>query len=336
MTEQDRRQPPSPMRSADIESLDGVRIHFVETGPEDGPVVLFVHGFPELSFSWRHQLAAAGSAGYRAVALDVRGYGRSGKPPGIEDYRMVKHVADNVALADHLGASRVVLVGHDWGSPITWSSALLRPDLFDAVCLMSVPYMTPGLGRPTQLLAQLYGPDNEFYLNYFQEPGRVEAEAEEDLRRWLGGFYYGASAEGAESGGAFMAVIPKGERMVDRLPRLDHDLDWLPPADLEVYVAAFEQSGITGGLNRYRNLDRDAEDFAFMHGCPLRAPTLYIGGDRDGPTIWGANAIGRFSETVPDLRGSHILEGCGHWMQQERPDVVNELLLGFLAEVRPI
>ncbi len=311
-----------------------VRIHYVEQGPSDGPLVLMVHGFPELSYSWRNQLPALAAAGYHAVALDVRGYGRSGKPRRVEDYRVVLHVADNAALAEHFGAEHVVIVGHDWGAPISWSSVLLRPDLFDAIALLSVPYAPPSVSQPTKVFAEMVGPDNEFYMNYFQEPGRAEAEAEEDVRRWLEGFYYGASADGVHAG-AGMAIIPRGERLVDRLPALDTELAWLSASKLDVYVSEFERTGLAGGLNRYRNLDRDWADLASLRGQPLLVPALFIGGDRDGPTIWGASAIARFGVTLPLLKGSHVLENCGHWVQQERADDVNRLLLEFLAEVRP-
>ena len=327
--------PPTTERHGNANS-DGVRIHYVEQGPDNGPVVLMVHGFPELSYSWRHQLPVLAAAGYRAVAIDVRGYGRSGKPWAIEDYRLLRHVADNVAVAGQLGADKAVIVGHDWGAPISWTSALLRPDLFNAVALLSVPYRPPGARRPTQAFAELAGPDNEFYMNYFQEPGRVEAEAEADMRRWLEGFFYGASADAPSGTDAGMWIIPKGERMVDRLPRLGTQLAWLPKKDFDVYVGEFERTGLRGGLNRYRNLDRDADDLAALRGQPLRVPTLFIGGDRDGPTVWGANTIARFPQTLPLLEGSHILENCGHWVQQEEPGEVNRLLVDFLTEVRPI
>ncbi|MHB1988695.1 MAG: alpha/beta fold hydrolase [Acidimicrobiales bacterium] len=318
---------------------DGVRIHYVEHGPESGPLVLLVHGFPELSYSWRNQLPVLADAGYHAVAIDVRGYGRSGKPPRVEDYRLVRHVADNVAVARHFGASRanpVVIVGHDWGAPISWTSVLLRPELFAGIVLLSVPYSPPGKRRPTRVFAELVGADNEFYMNYFQEPGRAEAEAEEDLRRWLAGFYYAASGDAPPGAGASMAIIPRGERLSDRLVALDRELPWLRAGELDVYVEEFERTGLTGGLNRYRNLDRDWEDLAWLREQPLCVPALFVGGERDGPTIWGANAISRFSETLADLRGSHILKGCGHWVQQERAAEVNQLLLEFLGDVRPV
>ena len=164
----------------------------------------------------------------------------------------------------------------------------------------------------------------------------MEAEAEEDVRRWLEGFYYGASADAATAGGANMFIIPKGERMVDRLLGFNDEPAWLPKEDLDVYVAEFERTGLRGGLNRYRNHDRDFQDLASLRGQPLRVPVVFIGGDKDGPTAWGANAIARFPETLPLLTGSHILENCGHWVQQEKADEVNHLLMDFLADVRPI
>ena len=326
----------SSLRHGLVDS-DGTRIHYVADGPADGPVVLFLHGFPELSYSWRYQLPAVAAAGYHAVALDVRGYGRSGKPSALEEYRMVRHVADNVAIARQLEADEVVVVGHDWGAPIAWSSSLLRPDLFSAAALLSVPYSPPSVRPPTEVFAELAGAEHEFYMNYFQRPGRAEAEVEEDVRRWVEGFYRAAAGDAPEGAGAALAIIPRGERLVDRLPPAGAGSpSFLSADELEVYVATFELTGLTGGLNRYRNLDRDWADLAAFRGRPLKVPTLFVGGEKDGPTVWGANAIGRFATTVPDLRGAHILEGCGHWIQQERPDEVNALLLAFLAEVRPV
>jgi pimeloyl-ACP methyl ester carboxylesterase len=318
-------------RHRDVQ-LDDVSIHVVEQG--SGPLVLLVHGFPETSYSWRHQLPVLAEAGYRAAAIDVRGYGHSTQPEAIDAYRMMRHVADNVGVVEALGADEAVIVGHDWGSPIAAASALLRPDLFTAVALLSVPYMPPSHRRPTEAIAELAGDRGEFYITYFQVPGRAEAEAAEDLRRWLVGFYFGASGEAPPEAASF-GVVPEGVRMMELFAAPDGEMSWLPDADLDYYVAEFERTGVAGGLNRYRNLDRDWEDLAALRGQPIRVPSLFIGGDKDGPVIWGAGAIARFGETLPDLRGQHILPGCGHWTQQERPEEVNELLLGFLAEVRP-
>ncbi len=312
---------------------DGITIHALELG--EGPLVLFVHGYPETSHSWRHQLPALAAAGYKAVAIDVRGYGRSSCPPGIEQYSMGRLVADNVRIAEALEADRVVIVGHDWGSPIASTSALLRPDLFDALVMLSVPYAPPSVRAPIPLLAEIYGADAEFYMNYFQQPGRADAEAAEDVRSWLLGIYYGAMA-GAPAEARPFAVIPKGKRMKDFLVQPAGDLSWLSVDDLGEYVAAFERSGFVGGHNRYRNLDGDWAELAAFRGRPVEVPSLFIGGDEDGVTRFMAGAIAGFPETLPRLWGSHILERCGHWIQQEQPEEVNRLLLEFLAEVRPL
>ncbi|MGH9293209.1 MAG: alpha/beta fold hydrolase [Acidimicrobiales bacterium] len=309
-------------------------IHLVEQG--GGPAVLLVHGFPETSYSWRHQLPALAAAGYRAVAIDVRGYGGSSRPASVDEYRMVRHVADNVAVAEALGEDHVVVVGHDWGAPIAWSSTLMRPDLFDALVLLSVPYAPPGAEAPTGVFARVAGPEHEFYMSYFQEPGRVEAEIGPDVRGFLAGVYLGASGD-APPGTANFSLIPRGATFQEMLPRVDTwpELGWMAEEDFARYVGAFEETGLTGGLNRYRNLDGDWADFAAFRGRPIGVPTLFVGGERDGPTIWGTKAIGAFDRTLSDCRGVHVLSGIGHWIQQEAAVEVNRLLLAFLAEVRP-
>lgn len=314
-----------------VVTANGVRIHLVEQG--EGPLVLLVHGFPESWYSWRHQLPALAAAGYRAVAIDVRGYGRSSKPAGIEAYRMLLHVGDNVGVVKALGEEQAVIVGHDWGSPIAASSALLRPDLFRAVALLSVPYATGSPTRPTEAFRRMGG-EEEFYIEYFQQPGRAEAEIEEDVRGWLAGFYVGASADATPPGdGGTIATVPVDGKLRDRFTVPDKLPGWLREADLDVYAGEFERSGFAGPLNRYRNVDRDWEDLNALANCPITVPSLFIGGDRDGPTIWGRPAIERFPKSLPALRGVHILENCGHWVQQERAQRVNELLVSFLRDL---
>ena len=310
----------------------GTRIHCVEAG--DGPLVLLVHGFPESWYSWRHQLPALANAGYRAVAIDVRGYGRSSKPLDVDAYRMVGLVADNVGVVQALGADNATIVGHDWGAPIAWKSALLRPDVFPAVAGLSVPYSPPSPIRPLDMMRALAG-EEEFYVEYFQEPGRAEAEIEADVRDWLLGFMFTASGDAPppdlEQG--TIGTIPYGAQMKDRFHRPDPMPDWLSEADLDVYASEFEHTGFRGPLNRYRNVDRDWEDLAAWRGASIDVPALFIGGDRDGPTVLGATAIAAFGTTLPKLHRSIILEGCGHWTQQERPNEVNEALLDFLGGV---
>ena len=252
----------------------GTRIHCVEEG--SGPMVLLVHGFPESWFSWRHQLPAIAEAGFRAVAIDVRGYGRS--PPhsrsrptecfstSVRPSGVVEGLAGRDAPA--------IIIGHDWGAPIVAHSALLRPDIFTAVATLSVPYHPPGGRRPTEAFAEtgrLFGEEEEFYINYFQEPGRAEREIEIDVRSWLLGFYVGASADGVRSASdrGSMATVARGRMMRDRFPVTDVLPDWLTDEDLEFYVQEFERTGFRGPLNRYRNVDRDWQDLQPWRDAPI-------------------------------------------------------------------
>ncbi|MFE7031006.1 alpha/beta fold hydrolase [Streptomyces sp. NPDC057621] len=313
--------------------VPGGRIHLVEQGT--GPLVLLVHGFPELWHSWRHQLPALAAAGYRAVAIDVRGYGRSSAPDDVEAYRIGAHVEDNVAVVHALGEETAVIVGHDWGSTIAADSALLRPDVFTAVGLLGVPYAPRGGMRPTDVFAMIGG-DEEFYVSHFQEPGRAEAEIEPDVRGWLAGFYatlvgdtMPASGEGAGSGAVFF--VPKGGRLSDRFVR-DRP-SWLTDEELDFCAAEFERTGFTGALNRYRSMDRDWEDLADFDGAPLTQPSLFVAGELDASIAWLADAIKAFPDTLPGLVSSHLVEGSGHWVQQERPEEVNRLLTDWLRSL---
>ncbi|WP_327350091.1 alpha/beta hydrolase [Streptomyces sp. NBC_01321] len=323
--------PSADLRHRTIEAPAG-RLHLVEQGT--GPLVLLVHGFPESWYSWRRQLPALAAAGYRAVALDVRGYGRSSKPAATDAYRMLDLVEDNVALVRALGEERAVVVGHDWGSNIAATSALLHPEVFRAVGLLSVPYAPPGGPRPTDVFAQMGG-DEEFYVSYFQEPGRAEAEMEPDVRGWLAGFYAALSADTMPAQGEpdphFVART--GGRLRDRFPGGKLPA-WLTEDDLDVYAGEFERTGLTGALNRYRNMDRDWEDLAQYGGAPIKQPSLFIGGALDASTTWMADAIDAYPATLPGLASTHILDGCGHWIQQERPEEVNRLLTAWLASLQ--
>ncbi|HEX7037888.1 MAG TPA: alpha/beta hydrolase [Pseudomonadales bacterium] len=309
-------------------SANGIRLHYVACG--SGPTVILVHGFPESWYSWRHQLPALAKAGYRAVAVDVRGYGRSSKPVRVDDYRMINNVGDMVGLVRALDCGTAVIVGHDWGAPIAWNSALLRPDLFRAVAGLSVPYAPPALPSEPSPLTRMrtLGGDEQFYVDYFQEVGRAEAEIEADVRRWLLGFYWCAS--GDVQNGPNISRVPRGGRLMDKFVYPEAMPSWLTDDDLDVYTREFEYSGFFGPLSRYRNVERDFVDLAAFAGQPIRQPSLFVGGSKDGPTVWGAPAIERFGETLPGLYRSEILDGAGHWIQQERAEATNELLLDFL------
>ncbi|MFI2032400.1 alpha/beta fold hydrolase [Streptomyces buecherae] len=309
------------------------RTHVAECG--SGPLVLLVHGFPESWYSWRHQLPALAAAGYRAVAVDVRGYGRSSNPSAVEAYRMVELVADAAAVVEGLGERTAVIVGHDWGANIAAHAALLRPDVFTAVGMLSVPYAPRGPVRPTDAFAGIGG-DEEFYVSYFQRPGRAEAEIEPDVRGWLAGFYAALSADTMPPADAPSPYfVPQGGRMRDRFPG-DRAPAWLSSADLDTYAGEFERTGLTGALSRYRAIDRDWADLADRDGAPITRPALFIGGTRDASTTWMADAIAAFDRTLPALTACHLIDGCGHWVQQERPDEVTRMLLDWLGALPPV
>ncbi|QNS08240.1 alpha/beta fold hydrolase [Streptomyces xanthii] len=323
-----RSEPTSVLRHRIVEAPAG-RLHLAEQGT--GPLVLLVHGFPESWYSWRRQLPALAAAGFRAVAIDVRGYGRSSKPAATDAYRMLDLVADNVAVVRALGEESAVVVGHDWGSNIAAASALLHPEVFRAAGLLSVPYAPPGGPRPTDVFDHIGGPDQEFYVSYFQEPGRAESEIEPDVRGWLAGFYAALSADTMPAEGEpDPHFVAPGGQLRDRFP--DGPLPgWLSEEELDVYAAEFERTGLTGALNRYRNMDRDWEDLAPHSGAAIKQPSLFIGGTLDASTTWMSDAIDAFPATLPALSAAHLLDGCGHWIQQERPDEVNRLLTDWLA-----
>ncbi len=304
------------------------RTHVVEQG--SGPLVLLVHGFPESWYSWRHQLPAMAAAGFRAAAVDVRGYGRSSRPAATDDYRMRELVADAVAVVHALGERTAVIVGHDWGSAVATNAALIRPDVFRAVAMLSVPYTPRGGPRPSTLFASMGGAE-EFYVSYFQEPGRAEAEIEPDVRGWLAGFYAALSGDTMPApGDPVPHFVTPGGTLRERFPagRLPA---WLSGTDLDVFAGEFERTGMSGALARYRAMDRDWEDLAEHDGAPVAQPSLFIGGALDASTAWLADAIDAFPATLPGLVSSHILDGCGHWLQQERPAETSRILTDWLT-----
>ena len=286
---------------------------------------------PRVGRAWRLQLPALAAAGYRAAAPDLRGYGGSVKPVPVEAYRMLNHVADNVAIVHELGAESAAVVGHDWGSPIAAASALMRPDLFTAVGLLGVPYTPRGDVRPSEAFAQMDG-EEEFYVSYFQQPGRAEAEIDEAPRAWLRGFAAALDGDTPAPPGWF--TVPRGAALRDRFPTGDAPPAWLPEAELDALAADLAAGGSAGPLNRYRNFDRDWEDLAAFAGRVITQPAIYIAGAADASTMWLADVVARQAEWLPGPGGVHLLEGCGHWVQQERPEEVNALLLEWLAAPR--
>lgn len=307
--------------------VPGGRLALREQGR--GPLVLLLHGFPESSRAWDRQLPAIARAGFRAVAPDLRGFGESSQLAAVEDGRLLAHVADLVALVSALDERTAIVVGHDVGATIAADAALLRPDVFAAVGMLGVPYAPRGGPRPTSLFGQLGG-EEEFYVSYFQEPGRAEAEIARDVRGWLAGFYAALSGD-TMADGSYAFVAP-GREMRDRFP--DARPAWLTDEELDRDAAVLERTGLSGPLARYRNVDRDWEDLVAWDGAPIRQPSLFAAGALDPSVAWMADAIGAFPATLPGLVSSHLLDGCGHWLQRERPAELNELLVDWLLQVR--
>lgn len=313
----------------------GIRIHCVGSTPEAAadqgrPLVVLIHGFPESWYSWRHQLTALTDAGFCPVAIDVRGYGRSDAPPSIGSYAMSALVGDVIAVLDHAGRDQAVVVGHDWGAPVAWNTALMRPDRVSGVAGLSVPYSPRGDTKPLDAFRALAA-DELFYIDYFQQPNVVEAEVEEDLAGWLRGFYFTASGE-ADHGKPPMIFVTPGHQLRERLQQPQPgQMSWMSDEDFDFYLNEFQRTGLTGGFNRYRNITRDWYELAPWRLAPITVPAMFIGGDRDGPTLLGQNAIDRFPTSLPHLVHSEILTDCGHWVQQEQADVVNRLLVDFVT-----
>jgi pimeloyl-ACP methyl ester carboxylesterase len=312
-----------------VVETNGIRMHLAEQG--EGPVVLLCHGFPESWYSWRHQIPALAGVGYRAVAPDMRGYGQTDRPEAVEQYTQLHHVGDMVGVLDALGAETAVIVGHDWGAPVAWNAALLRPDRFRAVAALSVPYTPRGGVRPTEALARTYR-DTFMYMLYFQAPGVAETELEQDVRRTMRRVLSGLSGEGA----GLRTPRPAASSFLEEIPELDRLPAWLTEEDIDFYAAEFARTGFRGGLNWYRNLDRTWELMAAWRGARIAVPALFIAGDRDPVIARTRAAMEGMSATVPGLTGTVMLAGCGHWTQQERPREVNEALLAFLAAVAPV
>lgn len=322
----------SPVPGVSLQTITANNLHMryaeAGTGQAGAPLVLFCHGWPESWYSWRHQLQAVSAAGFRCVAPDMRGYGGTQAPETIEHYTLFHLVGDMAELVKALGETKAIIVGHDWGAPVAWHAALWRPDLFPAVCAMSVPYSPPGHIDVLSALEKLGIFD--FYMQYFQKPGVAEAEMQQDIRGALRRIYYTAGGDLTEPGKGF-ARLPEGTLLSNTVDPATLPA-WLSEADLDYYAGEFARAGFRGGFNWYRNLRRNWELSGPWRGQPIRQPSLFIAGSRDGVLRFPAAKahLEAYPRTLPGLRGCHILEGAGHWVQQERSDEVSRLLIEFL------
>jgi pimeloyl-ACP methyl ester carboxylesterase len=286
--------------------VNGIELHFVEEGA--GPLVVLCHGFPELAFSWRHQIPALAAAGYRVVAPDMRGFGQSSAPAEIDAYDVVSLCRDMTGLLDALGEQSAIFVGHDWGGSLVWSLAVLEPERVRAVAGLSVPFVPRAPAAPIPIMRRHLGED--FYIVWFQQPGIADEALARDVRRTLTTSRQWTSDWAAEDG-----------HMPKRAP-------WMSEEELSVYVREFERTGFTGGLNWYRNIDRNWELTERVADRHVVQPAFFLTGELDPVRrFMPAEAMHGW---VDDLRAEVVVPDAGHWVQQQAPDTVNAALLEFL------
>jgi pimeloyl-ACP methyl ester carboxylesterase len=279
-------------------------------------------------------LQALALAGFHAVAPDMRGYGDSGRPAEIERYSLLHLVGDMIGVLDSLGEKTAVIAGHDWGAPVAWHAALMRPDRFRAVIGLSVPYRPRGSIAPTTVMPQT--DEASFYQLYFQTPGVAEKELETDVRASLRKILFSGSGDvprrnpGAAPTG--VGMVPRAGGFLSRMVNPESLPAWLGEADVDTYVEQFQRSGFRGGLNWYRNIDRNWELLAAFAGASVSVPALYMAGDLDLVVSFPRmkEVIADLPRYIPQLRGTIMLPGCGHWTQQERANEVNKALIEFL------
>lgn len=321
-------------RNFQLIETNSIRLRTVIEGT--GPLVILLHGWPQCWYLWRHQIAPLVEAGFQVAVPDQRGYGGSDRPPEIEDYNIIELMNDVVGLASALGHEQFIVVGHDWGAPVAWHTALLHPQRVRAVVGMSVPYVRGRIGAMTR--QENFG-DNFWYMVYFQQPGVAEAELEADIRRSLRMIYFTVSGDlpaemrpGRKPATAkFLDGWTDPAQLSGRLP------EWLTEEDLDYYVAQFEQSGFRGPLNWYRNIDRNLEltpQLESPETGKIGQPSFFIAGTKD-PVLQfsGGRGVAQMDKWMADLCGKVLIEGVGHWTPMERPAEVNEALLGFLKTV---
>ncbi len=291
--------------------INGIELAVADYGPADGPVVVLLHGFPELGFSWRHQLEPLAGAGYRLLVPDLRGFGDSDAPKPVQAFAIDVLAGDVLGLLDHAGAAVGTVIGHDWGADLAWRTAWLHPQRVRAVGGLSVPFAPRAPAPPLELMRRHLGED--FYMVWFQQPGVAEAALRRDVRRTLATPRVWDAAWAADP---------------DERPSTP---PFMTEAELDVYVRAFERTGFRGGLNYYRNLDRNWERTEPVADRRITAPALFVTGERDPVRRFMPAAV--MNGWVTDLRVDAVIEGAGHWVQQQAPAPVNELLLSWLADV---
>lgn len=312
---------------------NGVNIRAAVQG--EGPLVVMVHGFPESWYSWRHQIAPLAAAGFTACAIDVRGYGGSDKPHAVEAYAMNELAADVAGVIDALSPNEpAVIIGHDWGAPIVWHTAVLHPKQVRAVAGLSVPYYGhPPVSIDILIKAAYTDQGKFFYQHYFKDEGVAEAAFEADVRGGLRKLYFTGSGD---SQGYWGGIDKKaGDPLLDGLEDPDSFPAWMSEADIDYFVGEFEASGFRGPLNRYRNHTRDWEYMNTIADRIVHQPSLFIVGEADLVLkMFGGSyeqAVERMRANTSDFRGAHLIPKIGHWTQQEAPERTTGLLIDWLA-----
>jgi pimeloyl-ACP methyl ester carboxylesterase len=299
----------------------------------DGPLVVLMHGWPELGLSWRHQVPALVEAGYRVAVPDMPGYGQSAKPEDIAAYTLDRLADRMQALAASLGAARWVAVGHDWGAPVAWRCALRFADNVAGVFALSVPHSAPPPIPFFDIIDAVF-PDRFFYMRYFQQPGVAEAEfARADMVAALKAIFYGASFEGVARHRP--RHVPRDSTLLASMdPPPSGPLTFMTDVELEAYAAAFRAGGMQGPLNWYRNFDRNAADARAYGDNIVRQPAGFLAGDREVVLAMLPGQLENMRKLCADLRSEISLPGAGHWVQQERPPEVTQALITFLSAVQ--
>jgi pimeloyl-ACP methyl ester carboxylesterase len=320
-------------------AVNEIFLDVLEAGPTDGPIIVLAHGFPESAWSWRHQLLPLAAAGWHVIAPDQRGYAGSTRPSEVSDYGIDHLCADLLGLVDHFGGpgAQATFVGHDWGALVVWDLARLHPSRCRATIGVSVPFVD-WPAPPTSLFKALYE-DNFFYMLYFQEVGPADRELGADPRKTMRRILYSASGDLPLSDDTIMAQsTPRPAATTGFLDVMVEPPNgvlpaWCSPADLDTYTQSFEESGFFGPVSWYRNLDANYARVSPIPASVITHPAAFIGGSRDPVIARDMSGLDRMKAQLPHFLGSVIIDGAGHWTQQERPEEFTAALIGFLERV---
>ncbi len=301
---------------------NGINMAVFEQGT--GPAIVLLHGFPELAFSWRHQLPALAAAGFRAIAPDQRGYGLTEAPPDVEDYPAEQLIADVHGLLDALELETATFIGHNWGALVLWTMAILAPERIERLVILNIPHSPRPPVDPIQIFRQRFGDD--FYIVNFQDSEEADHAFAEDP----GHFFDMMMRKNQVSREEFDKLPPEMKSLSLLQVMARHESSGEPlltDAERDFFANAFAKSGFTGPINWYRNWTRNWERLDGIDHT-IDIPTLFIGAVDD--VIISPEHIAGMKPLVTDLQ-IHMLEPCGHWSQQEQPERVNELILNWLG-----